>query len=157
MFFANYRMLTRISLPDSVTEIGAGAFSGCQSLTTLVIGENTQLRYIGVEAFSSCAFEGIWIPDSVEIIDDYAFWYCSSARNVSIGANVKYIGQYAFAMMMSVDAVQFEDKEGWFVTPDPNAASGTPIDVSKESYYLVLREELHHRENPYRDYYWKKS
>ena len=156
--FANYRVLTNVTIPDSVTEIGAGAFAGCQSLGTVVFGENTQLRYIGVEAFTGCySMESILIPKSVEIIDEFAFWYCSGAKYVEIGENVTYIGRFAFAMMEKVEKVHFVDPNGWFVTPDPSAASGTPINVTEEGYYLILSEELHHYSNPYRDYYWKKS
>ena len=64
--------LSNISIPDSVTSIGDGAFEYCCNLTS------------------------ISIPDSVTSIGDGAFYDCDSLTSVTIGNSVKSIGRYAF-------------------------------------------------------------
>lgn len=60
-----------VVIPDSVTEIGGEAFSGCTSLTNITI------------------------PDSVTEIGRSAFNGCTSLTKVSLPNNVK-LGEYVF-------------------------------------------------------------
>ena len=41
--FYNNDAITSITIPDSVTKIGSGAFSGCSNLTTATFGEYSRL------------------------------------------------------------------------------------------------------------------
>ena len=50
--FAGCSSLTRLDIPNSVTEIGEHAFDGCSSLTGLTIPET--VRKIGRHAFDGC-------------------------------------------------------------------------------------------------------
>ena len=59
-------------IPENVTKIGAGAFSGVEGLRTIVI------------------------PGNVEEIGEYAFAYNKTLKNVIIGEGVKTIGSSAF-------------------------------------------------------------
>lgn len=53
--------LTSVVIPDSVTEIGEGAFSECDSLETITLGPN--IDKIHTEVFSSCsALKTIFVP-----------------------------------------------------------------------------------------------
>lgn len=56
-----------VAIPDTVTEIEAGAF------------ENTNA-------------ENIFVPDSVEIINDYAFKNCTSLHSIELGEGLETIG-----------------------------------------------------------------
>ncbi len=64
--------MTSITIPDSVTSIGEGAFYGCDKLQSVTLGN-------GVTRINSCVFEGcsslksIVIPDGVTSIGDRAF------------------------------------------------------------------------------------
>ena len=62
-----------LTIPDSVVEIGKGAFYQCENLNgTLTLGRS--LRTIGKEAFYWCAFTGsLTIPEGVAEIADGAF------------------------------------------------------------------------------------
>ena len=92
---------TDVIIPDaykglSVTSIGYSVFSGCTSLTSVVIGDS--VTSIGGYAFYNCtSLTSVDIPDSVTSIGDYAFAYCDLLTSVVIGESVTSIGNYAFS------------------------------------------------------------
>ena len=84
-----------MTIPDSITTIGEGAFDGCSSLTNVTIGDG--VTTIGDYAFSGChSLTSITIPDSVMTIGYYAFYECKSLKNITIGKSVSEIGTDAF-------------------------------------------------------------
>lgn len=71
---------------------GEGFFRNTKSV---VIPEG--VRTIGSGAFVAGTFTSITIPDSVEVIEDMAFFACYSLESVTLGKGVKYIGENAFS------------------------------------------------------------
>ena len=66
-----------------MTSIGEKAFYSCDNLTSVTLGENSQLTTIGDDAFYGCtSLMSVVIPDSVTTIDYYAFYYCTSLTDV---------------------------------------------------------------------------
>ena len=66
---------TNYTIPNSVTTIGEGAFSGCDSLTSINISNS--VTTIGEGAFSGCnSLTSINIPNSVTTIGEDAFASC---------------------------------------------------------------------------------
>ena len=83
------------TVPDTVTEIGAEAFSKCVNLTEITIGDG--VTSIGNNAFAECsALEKATIGDGVTSIGTSAFQNCPKLAEVSFGNSVKTIGNYAF-------------------------------------------------------------
>ena len=83
------------TIPNSVTSIGASAFSGCSSLTSITIPNS--VTSIGDYVFASCpSLSSITIPNSVTSIGDYAFWSCINLSSVAIPNSVTSIGVQAF-------------------------------------------------------------
>ena len=72
-----YVPITSITIPGSVETIGDGAFRGCRELALInfELDEDglSNLTTIGEEAFMSCAFTSIIIPNSVTTIGRAAF------------------------------------------------------------------------------------
>ncbi len=100
--------LRSITIPDSVTKIGGYAFVNCGELTSASIGN--AVTEIGDGAFEYCAsLTNITIPDSVTSIGDHAFMDCTSLTSVTIGDSVTSIGGAAFAYCTSLTSVNIPD------------------------------------------------
>ena len=86
--------LTRITIPDNVTNIGASAFCGCKSLTEITIPDS--VTNIGGAAFSRCdSLASITVPDSVLNIGSGAFYSTAYYRDSSNWDNgILYIGNH---------------------------------------------------------------
>lgn len=66
--------LTEVSIPPSVVSIGLQAFYACKNLENVTLSNNLKVIYNG--AFYSCdKLKSIYIPESVEYIDDTAVGY----------------------------------------------------------------------------------
>ena len=102
--FSGCSSLTSITIPNSVTSIGGSAFFGCSSLTSVTIGNSvTTIEYA---AFMSCdALTSINIPNSVVIIEGYAFESCSSLTSVTIPNSVTSIEYWAFGNCSSLTSI----------------------------------------------------
>ena len=94
--FSGCLNLTSITIPDSVTSIGADVFSNCRSLTNIRIPNG--VTSIGNNAFYLCtSLTRLTIPDGVTSIGHQAFRDCTSLTNITIGEGVTSIGHLAFA------------------------------------------------------------
>ena len=68
-------------IPNTVSSIDRGAFSGCKGLMNISIPNS--VTFIGIEAFSNCTgLTNINIPNSVNKIDSYAFEGCDNLNEV---------------------------------------------------------------------------
>ena len=111
--------LTEVSLPDSVTSVGSGAFTNTEKATThigkvklskgmtaipagmftnqkvKVVEIPEGIKTIGARAFAGNYVETLKISGTVEKIDSYAFWN-NQMKELEIPENVKTIGSCAF-------------------------------------------------------------
>ena len=101
---ADVLKLTSVTLPDSVTEIGSGAFQNQQTLTTINIPAG--VTKIGDSAFASCEeLTSITIPDGVTEIKEYTFFECKSLTSIVIPDSVKVIANNAFKGCTALESV----------------------------------------------------
>ena len=132
--FAGDKKLSRVTLPDTLVEIGEDAFDqtawvrdhvdqdGFLILNHMLVsyrGESDRIvipegvKYIGGGAFfSHPEIRSLVIPDSVEYIGQEAFADCSSLSEISFGKGINEIGPDAFA-----DTAWLKNRE-WAIAGD---------------------------------------
>jgi hypothetical protein len=128
------------AIPDTVTNIGDGAFWGSLSLANVTIIPNRNLTSVtipnSVTSIGSAAFGGctgltnVTIPNSVTRIGDGAFGGCTGLTNVTMGNGVTKIGDWVFSGCTGLTSVYFQG----------NAPSGDssvfPGHMDATAYYL---------------------
>jgi len=109
-----------VSVPDSITEIGQGAFRDCSELKQVHLGNG--ITEIKNRTFMNCAkLEAINIPDSVTALysyghydrwDDYndgAFENCSNLKYIYIPDSVRIIDDVVFMNCTSLGSVRMSN------------------------------------------------
>ena len=121
-----------LTLPESVTKIGTGAFSNVNGLKTIIIpgtvktigdyafANNQTLEKvviedgvgsIGVRAFANCRnLTDVTLPDSIKTIQSQAFMTCSNIKNIEIPADIEKIDEYVFSQSGLTDLTFRGDK-----------------------------------------------
>ena len=87
--------ITSITLPGTVTKIGAVAFRGCSGLKDIVIPGSVES--IGISAFSGCSSLKEANISNLTEINNSVFFGCSSLASIVIPNAVKKIGESAFS------------------------------------------------------------
>ena len=120
--------LTSVTLPNTITYIGARSFKECPKLKSIDLPES--LESLGFEAFASSGLESITIPNSVTKVDEYGrvfsfcenlsevvvsenltsienlfFEGCSSLKKIVLPNSITRIGRRAFAQCTSLDTL----------------------------------------------------
>jgi len=99
--FSGCKSLKNISIPNSVTNIDMMAFYGCKSLKNISIPDS--VTKIDSMAFSGCkSLDNIIIPNSINIIENMVFFSCHSLKNITIPESVTSIGETAFGQCHSL-------------------------------------------------------
>jgi hypothetical protein len=117
--------LKTITIGNSVTTIGADAFSGCSNLTSVTwnarncsylygsfpktitsftFGSEVE-RIPGGICSGMSKLTNIYIPNSVTEIGNSSFYYCTGLNTISLGENITTYGAYAFAGCSHITAI----------------------------------------------------
>lgn len=128
--FQDCSFITSVTLPNSITNIGCGTFYDCTALTAIAIPN-------GVTKIESYAFDktGIYldrdnwedgilyitncliaikdikddciIKEDTRLIADWAFYYCSTIKSITIPNSVMIIGELAFCYCTSLSTINY--------------------------------------------------
>ncbi len=103
-------MLTKITISQNATSIGAAAFKNCAGLTEFSIPET--VTSIGGYAFSNTAISSITIPDNVSFTanDQYIFAECAQLTQVVLPKNTKCLPAYMFLNCANLKQLQIPEK-----------------------------------------------
>lgn len=106
------QLLEKIVIPNSVKNIGEGAFSSCLSLCDVQFGN--AVTTIGTSAFNNCtALANVELPESLTTIYETAFYNCTSLASIHIPSSVTHIGNQAFNMCSKLESVHIDDLSKW--------------------------------------------
>ncbi len=95
IYFAPITLEGEYEIPASVSSIGEYAFSRCEGLTSVIIGNS--VKSIDYLAFYKCTgLTSLSIGDSVETIGLSAFSNCTSLTSVILPNHVESVGYQAF-------------------------------------------------------------
>ena len=83
------------TIPDTVEEIGTGAFGFAQNLHEVIIGDN--VTYVNNWAFAYSSLEKATVGGNVEEIGDFAFGYCDNLSSVTLEDGIESINNASFA------------------------------------------------------------
>ena len=78
---------SKVTLLGDLTNIGESAFAGCKALSTVKLANG--LQTIPYNAFSSTSLEAVDIPESVRIIDENAFYGCTNLKTIVLPKGVE--------------------------------------------------------------------
>lgn len=120
-----------VTIPDSVKEIGSGAFSKLTGLKKIVIPGTVKkisssafafnstleevvleegIKEIGDQAFNGCTkLRTVKLPQSLKTIEQLAFYNCSNLESINIPSEVQNIGSYVFADCRALNSVKIEE------------------------------------------------
>lgn len=96
--------ITSVNIPNSVTKIGRWAFCLCEDLTSLTIPNS--VTEIGPKAFEKCrSLTSVYIPNTVTELGYGAFYDCTSLTSINIPTSIKSIPILFIARCSSVTSV----------------------------------------------------
>ena len=101
--FRDNRTITAITMPNSITQIGENAFSGCSLLESINI--STGLEVIPNSCFSSTALKTVIIPEGVKNINSSAFSNCQKLEYLTLPNTLVSIGSSSFSNCMKLGSV----------------------------------------------------
>lgn len=93
--FYNCMNLEEVDLPDSITSLGEYCFAECEALSKVNIPN--RLREIGRYAFyeTTSLKSALIIPEGVKSIEDSTFFECG-AEEIELPSSITFIGTYSF-------------------------------------------------------------
>ncbi|HZK55058.1 MAG TPA: leucine-rich repeat protein [Desulfosporosinus sp.] len=101
--------LKKVTLPESLIEIGGSAFGNCNNLNEINIPSN--VTQVGSFAFENCtSLKSVILPDSVTHIQDGAFYGCAGLEHLAISRNVQQINNDAFSGCTNITQLEIPSK-----------------------------------------------
>ena len=93
--FANDEKITSVSIAESVIELGSWAFGGCRNLVSVAIHSDS-ITTLPSRVFYYSAIKSIELPESIKVIDRYAFQSCYYLETIYIPKGLESVGTEAF-------------------------------------------------------------
>ena len=103
--------LKKISFPKKCKTIPSGCFEYCSSLEINGLSIPEGITTIGADAFRNCAFKSVDFPESLEIIEDHAFYECEEIKSLILPDSVKKVGNGCFLSCNNLAEVSVKSRD----------------------------------------------
>ncbi len=101
--FTSVEGLRTVDLADGVRTIPVGLFTTCTSLDS--VRYPSTLHTIEHGAFYKSRLSSVKLPESTEVVSNYAFAYSHWIRHIELGPRTCFLGNYAFAECFHLKSV----------------------------------------------------
>lgn len=106
--FYNCTELTRIVIPDTVTDIDEKAFAGCSNLQELEMPDS--VLSLGQNIFSGCFnLEKVRLSDNIQFVSQKCFYDCKKLNSVNFPLKTRVIEPKAFMGCKALESVVLSD------------------------------------------------
>ena len=120
--------LREITIPESVITLGSEMFKGASKLERVTVPSHTiaipdrfledaysmkyfnfanSIKTIGASSFKNNAFTSVTLPESLQVIDDYAFFGNKQLQNITFNNNLRVIKTHSFGSNTSLKVLDF--------------------------------------------------
>lgn len=105
---------TSVSIPDTIKTIGAEAFAGNTTITSISIGKNvTEIEY---GAFKDCSYlNNVSLPDSLITLGNAVFSNNTSLKKIILPKNLKNLGSGVFAGCDNLTTIEIAKENPNFI------------------------------------------
>ena len=141
--------LTNVIVSEGITEIGGGAFAGCQNLVGVTLPKN--VTKIGLLSFAYTGLQRFEIPNTVTSVGISAFEGCSSLKTLVIPSSVSKIGDNAFTGCSALETISVEQEAVANVACGTNAF-GSASDRTFKIYVPNIDYKTATNWSSYKDY-----
>ena len=142
-------IITTVSIPSSVKEIGLFAFSECKNLKQ--INFSSDLEKIEAGAFMETGITELKLPDSVKYIGASAFYGCGDLSMVTLPKNLEFLGMSNFVWSKLDNNISNGNfiVDGWYITykaldstyPKVLSIPEGTIGMAEQSYSYIYEKE----------------
>lgn len=96
--------LTKVTFPETITDIGDSAFKDCNNITEITVGK--ALKGIGNAAFQNCsALTAVLLPQEFTTLGEYTFQGCSKLTYVELGKSLTSVPMQCFQNCTSLSEI----------------------------------------------------
>lgn len=93
--FYGYKLLTAVTLPSTLTELGDQAFANCVKLTSAVVPEGVET--VGSAFWGCSALETVTLPSTLKTLKSSTFYNCKALASVNLPEGLETIGGMVFS------------------------------------------------------------
>lgn len=115
--FYNCAQLSKVALPETISEIGNNAFYGCSKLS-IVEWNAIDCNIAGSEnypIFSNCSnLSNVVFGTKVKIIPSYAFYGCDRLSSIKITGSVESIGYRSFYGCSNLERIEVDAENHYY-------------------------------------------
>lgn len=115
--FYNCAQLSKVVLPETISEIGNNAFYGCSKLS-IVEWNAIECNIAGSETypiFSNCSnLSNVVFGTKVKIIPSYAFYGCDRLSSINITGSVESIGYRSFYGCSNLEKIEVDAENSYY-------------------------------------------